>query len=382
MLAALLMLKNEEASIKKTLLTTRDHFKHIIIYDTGSTDKTIEIIKNVCRRNKQTVHIKEGSFTNFAITRNESIDFAESIAVKYGIQYLVLMDAADEFQCTGTRAQLIDVIKRNCLPKHTFGIVKKQWLTPQGTVEHFDVRFICTGKKCRYDLRYPVHETFEGKTHDNVILLNNLFQLYQNRMLYGESSNLRLEKDIKMLLGAPITKRNYYHIGQTYYDIHDYENAYKYFLMSLEVKSDITEYNFDDMEDSAVLARAMNCAVFVNKDYTVIYDLFLKIQAITDKNIDSYIMLFKYCIDNKLYDTAKQYITKLSELSPTDKIGTSNDRYYSYLRWSLITTVCMNTGDYATALESCKKAVSAENQSIDQVYLQIIQNNLRMAESL
>jgi len=378
MIAALLMLKNEEKSIKQTLLSTREHLKHIIIYDTGSTDDTIEIIKNVCRRNKQILHIKSGSFVNFSVSRNESIKFAESIAPKHGIQYVVLMDAGDEFQCTGTKLQLMNVLKSNILPQHKYGIVKKQWLTLQGTIEHFDVRFICVGKGCRYDIRYPVHETFAGKTGENVIMLGELFTLYQNRLVHGESSSKRHERDIDMLLAAPRTKRNLYHLGQTYYDLKDFENASKYFLISLELVGEKVEYNFDDMEDSHVLSRAMNCALFLNKDFTIINDLFLKIQAISEMNIESYILLFKYCVDNKLYDKASPYVSQLTKLSMSDTKGrcTVNERHYTYLRWYLITQVCMNTGDYLTALEACKKAVAAENASLDNLYLQVIQNNI------
>ena len=40
MLAALLMLKNEESSIKSTLQSIRNHIKHVIVFDTGGINKT------------------------------------------------------------------------------------------------------------------------------------------------------------------------------------------------------------------------------------------------------------------------------------------------------------------------------------------------------
>ena len=111
---------------------------------------------------------------------------------------------------------------------------KKKWLDNSGLIEHYDIRLIKTGKQCRYNRNYPVHETFEHMTSKNIIFLKDLFILYQDRNKYGSSSNTRLLKDIDMLSNAPITKRNYYYLGQTYINISDYENAYKYNLLALE----------------------------------------------------------------------------------------------------------------------------------------------------
>ena len=44
-ISALIMVKNEESSIKVTLLSLKNIISNIIILDTGSTDNTIPIIK-------------------------------------------------------------------------------------------------------------------------------------------------------------------------------------------------------------------------------------------------------------------------------------------------------------------------------------------------
>ena len=90
MIGALIMVKNEEASIATTIESTRGFMKHVIVYDTGSTDKTIEIIRATCLKNGQTLHLKEGVFEGFPQSRNVSLEFAETVSAS--IKFLILMD--------------------------------------------------------------------------------------------------------------------------------------------------------------------------------------------------------------------------------------------------------------------------------------------------
>ena len=381
MLAALLMLKNEEKSIKTTLHSIRDHVKHVIVFDTGSTDNTLDIIRNMCRRNKQILHLKCGGFHNFAVSRNESIEFAETIASTHPIDFLLLLDAGDEFQCAGSKRDLTRVLQ-TISPAHKFGIVKKKWLEATGTIEHYDVRCIRVRKGCRYDVRYPVHETFQGRSVTNMIFLNDVFVLYQNRLLHGESSNSRFEKDIAMLSSAPVTKRNYYYLGQTYMNRGDYENGYKYNLLAFETKDEDTSISLDSMEDSVILLRIMNCAIFLKKESSVVLEYFHKIVAIKPTNIDAYIYLFKYCVDNDMHECAKPYIHTLAELTkPTEGERTLlNHKYYDYLRWHLISTVCLKIGDFAFGKIACMKANETAGSVLDKIQLQLFDNNLRALE--
>ena len=69
----LLMIKNEEKSIGVTLNSTKNYFKNIIVYDTGSTDNTLQIVKDCCMKNNQVLHLKQGIFKGFPESRNESL---------------------------------------------------------------------------------------------------------------------------------------------------------------------------------------------------------------------------------------------------------------------------------------------------------------------
>ena len=101
LVGVLMMIKNEENSIAVTINSIKDYIKHVIIFDTGSTDRTIEIVKETCKTNNQELHLKVGVFKSFPESRNDAIEFAESVKVKF----LILMDAGDEFQTEKSKSK-------------------------------------------------------------------------------------------------------------------------------------------------------------------------------------------------------------------------------------------------------------------------------------
>ena len=83
LVGVLMMIKNEESIIAVTINSVKNYIKHIIIFDTGSTDKTIQIVKETCKENNQELHLKVGVFKSFPESRNDAIEFAETVKVNF-----------------------------------------------------------------------------------------------------------------------------------------------------------------------------------------------------------------------------------------------------------------------------------------------------------
>ena len=116
-IGVLMMIKNEQESIKVSLDSTKNYFDTIIILDTGSSDNTINIIRETCKKNNQKLYLKETSFKSFPESRNDALEFAE---IAKEIEFLVLMDAADEFQTDKSKTEfykIINDIKNNMIMK-------------------------------------------------------------------------------------------------------------------------------------------------------------------------------------------------------------------------------------------------------------------------
>lgn len=98
-----MIVKNEEATIERCLESVKDLVDEIVIVDTGSTDKTISIIKNY-----PNIFLYHFNWCDhFASARNFSID-------KTSGDYVLVLDA-DEYIVNGTRKELEKVMEENSI---------------------------------------------------------------------------------------------------------------------------------------------------------------------------------------------------------------------------------------------------------------------------
>ena len=100
-----MIVKDESASILKTLNSIKDFADILVVMDTGSTDDTISKIEKFCDRVKMTLYLTHGTFLNFEQARNDALMFAESWDNVNG--YILILDANDELREGAYLRQLI-----------------------------------------------------------------------------------------------------------------------------------------------------------------------------------------------------------------------------------------------------------------------------------
>ena len=389
----LLMIKNEAKSIAVTLNSTKNYFKHIIVYDTGSTDNTIQIVKETCKKNNQLLHLKQGLFKGFPESRNESLEFAESVSVNK----LILMDAGDEFRSKYKPNEFLKII--NTFP-YTCGIVKQQWLMSNSNgsnlEEHSDIRFICNHKGIRYDVDYPVHEMIKyddttntatnstnstnddaNSTTHSVATITDIFLLYQDRVKYGGSTESRYIKDIDLLSKAKPNKRNLFFLAQSYMSINDFHNGYKYNLLCIDADGRSGESSSDNSigDNTTSYIRAGYCAMMCHfSEDKIIDNLLMSIKINTNNTIsppiDPYIYILKYYMDNNKPEKALIYIDDLFKLDikKQEYNKNLNPYFYDYTRWNLISVICLMCN------QKLDKGYKALNKIIDYGKANDIQN--------
>ena len=71
-ISVVIIVKNGERTIGKTLESIQD-FNDVVVYDNGSTDKTLSIAKNYSN-----VNLIKGSFSGFGPTKNIAATFAKN----------------------------------------------------------------------------------------------------------------------------------------------------------------------------------------------------------------------------------------------------------------------------------------------------------------
>ena len=142
-IALLMMVKNEHARLHVSLESVKGFVDSIIIFDTGSTDDTIDIARNFCEKNNIPFRLKQGEFVNFAVSRNVSLEFADSFS---DVDYLLLLDTNDELR-GGKDMRRFAEEYRDC-PSTGF-LVCQEWFS--GALDkYFNVRLIKAHNYWRY----------------------------------------------------------------------------------------------------------------------------------------------------------------------------------------------------------------------------------------
>lgn len=351
-----MMLKNEQRSIAVSLGSIKKHFDTLIVFDTGSTDNTIPLIKQFCTDTNITLHLKQSVFKSFPESRNDALDFADTIPVKY----LLLMDAGDEFVSKLSKEEFLKIIT-NIDGLIDYGLVKQQWLTKTGIDDHNDIRFIRNNSNIRYNSIYPVHEQFSNVHQYKSINLAHYFTLYQDRITYGESSANRYKKDIEILLKAIPNKRNLYFLAQSYMSLDDYKNGFKYNVLCLNEKS-------NDHDDIFTYVRAGFCAMMCKMNENIVMRYLKKAISFPEPPIDAYIYILRYYLDNKQTEKAIPYIRDLCALKkPNEEKSTLvNHYFYDYVRWHLISVITLfSQQELELGKFACNEAIKNQRKLID-----------------
>ena len=88
-----MIVKNEERSVRRCLLAAADFVDAFVVVDTGSTDKTVEIIEQTGKELGKPTHIGHFQWIDdFAAARNYALELSE----QYGAEYHLMLDA-DEY---------------------------------------------------------------------------------------------------------------------------------------------------------------------------------------------------------------------------------------------------------------------------------------------
>jgi len=93
LLANVMIVKNEEHVIERCINAAKAISKHFVIIDTGSTDKTTEILKRLETEGAIITH-RDLPWIDFGTNRSQAID----IAREEGYDYALILDADDELK--------------------------------------------------------------------------------------------------------------------------------------------------------------------------------------------------------------------------------------------------------------------------------------------
>ena len=212
-----MMVKNEEKRIERSLMSLVPHVHSFVICDTGSEDKTREIVAKVLDAHKKRYHIVSTTFSTWDKARNEALDMARRLEPMS--DYIMFVDADMELRVK---------------PGFTFNkLVSAAYHMRQesGSLSYVNVRLVRTSAKAQY----------HGVTHEFMAVegeVGSIGDAWFVDHADGENRKGKFERDIKMLKGGieadAIAVRYMFYLAQSYRDNGQFEEALRWYAARSE----------------------------------------------------------------------------------------------------------------------------------------------------
>lgn len=353
-----MMIKNEEKTILKSLNSCKNIVSCIKIYDTGSTDSTLDILEIFSNDNPTIkLDIIKGEFINFAESRNVLLEFVDK---DESIDFVLLLDSNDELQghdaflklINGEKSKTKDNTKYYC----SGYLLRQKWNCGNSVDSYFNIRLIRPRHNWRYNS--PVHEYISSTSENEVVSMRiddpNII-IYQDRTQDCESSFTRFSRDKDILLKEhlknPEDPRIVFYLAQTYGSLGMVYDAYYFYKLRIEL-------NGYEEERFHSFLRLGEIAQTLNMDSSVFLGWWTKALEHTSRVEPIVKIVNYYLFTNTKYYIAGMYTTLgLSFEYPVHCNLFVNRLDYDYTRYHLDGIVQYYLGHYKQGHDSCLKAI-------------------------
>lgn len=368
-IALAIMIKNEEKRICVSFDTMKDISDTFIVFDTGSTDRTIEVVKEYCEKNKIKLYLKQGEFVNFCESRNVLLDYADEVLKtsdgKPDKRYLVLLDCNDEVR----NHEEIATFVRNHKGKQTGFHLKQQWWTGVSLDTYFNIRMVLSHSRWRY--KGVVHEYIcqTGKNDAESIMKLDNITLYQDRTVDDDKSQKRFKRDYDLLYTEhqkdPHEPRTIFYLAQTCGCLSLLTEAYQYYILRTKEEGFIEE-QYHSYYRLGELSRNLGHPWEESLNwYIKAFGHSQRVEPLC--RIAEYYLTQNYKKENKEeWMTAYLFISTACKLMyPHNQILFVNRKDYLYTRWHLMGRIGYYVGRYKEGKEGCIRALQFEENETD-----------------
>ena len=240
-----IMVKNGGPQFEQMLISNLPFFDRWTILDTGSSDDTVDIIKNILVGKKKGELYQE-PFINFKDSRNRCLELAGKTC-----KFITMLD--DTYVVNGDLRGFLNEVRsdQRC---NSFTI----YIHSDDTI-YGSNRIIKSDSELRYIHR--IHEVISDKNNINIVIPKEICQIEDRRFDYMEQrTRERKQLDLKLLYEEvednPYDPRAYYYLAQTYNLLEDYEKAFYYFMKRAEfTNSGFIQERVDALFESARIAN-------------------------------------------------------------------------------------------------------------------------------
>ena len=366
-IATLIMVKNEEDVICNSLNSIKNYSDLVILLDTGSTDDTIQVIKNYCTENRIKYYIKSGEFIDFSTSRNELIQFAEK-ETESDIDFFLLLDSNDELK---NGSELINLCKKELEDESSINsgyILCQEWYNGIKATNYFNIRLIRPNRGWKYI--GVVHEYIANmdRKSNSVSRLSEIIVIFQDRTTEKYKSRNRFKRDKDLLLNEynlnSGNTRNVFYLAQTFECLKDYENAIKFYKLRT------TMGGFNEEIFHSYLRIGNLYRILDSNSYESIVNYMKSYEC--NKRVEPLLELSKFYINKNEWSLAFMFCNLACECKyPVKDLLFIDKLAYNYTRWHYMGIIGYNCGKMKEGESACLKAIEYKPESfIDENILQ------------
>lgn len=366
----LMMVKNEKKRIQVSMDSVTGYVDYFIIYDTGSTDNTIELIKKHCSKNKINLYMIQGEFTNFSESRNVSLEYADTV----GVDYLILLDVNDELR---GGEYLRKFAKSQKATESTGYLTRQDWWSGQYD-KYYNMRFVKANSGWRY--RGSVHEWMkntsvkEGEKDPPVIRMPEEIILYQDRTKDDNKTGKRFHRDKILLLKDykknPIEPRTLFYLAQTCSCLQQNEDSFYYYKLRSHLDG------FQEEKFHSYL-RCGDLTQSLKHDWHDSMAWYMKALEHSDR-VEPLLKIADYYKNIKKWSISFNFLYMACSLQyPHHCILFVDKHSYDYTRWHYMGIVAFYCKQYEIGRQACLKAIKIGlNSELDSSNLKFYENKI------
>jgi len=351
-----IMVKDAGDGFRKILNDNLPFADYWTILDTGSTDNTVSIIKDVLKNKR--FNLYQENFINFRDSRNRCLDLAGNTC-----KFNIMLD--DTYILTGKVRDFLHTI-RSDQKGASYNVFIKSGNTTYGSN-----RITKSANNLRYI--YKIHEIIQ--TDNNITI-----QIPIDQILINDESNDYMENrtssrknlDLQYLLEEntenPNNPRHLYYIAQTYVELKDWDKAMRYFQQRIDhpiegYKEEITDAYFQ----IAYIMQNM-----LNENWEKCEKAYLACYEYDKNRSDALYCIGKYYYDKDNKGVAYNYFKKGFQLgTPINCTSNLRPKIYNELIPYYLTHLCYDFQDYNLGIKSCEKYLRFNYSETIKSFLQI-----------
>ncbi|OGB86230.1 hypothetical protein A3J41_02450 [candidate division TM6 bacterium RIFCSPHIGHO2_12_FULL_38_8] len=360
LLVAVLMVKNEASTMEMTLQPLVDAGIHdFLIYDTGSTDNTIQVTQDFFIQNNITNFIiEQGEFVDFATSRNKALELTDQYFPD--ATFLLMPDAEWILHNGDELLKFCEEQKNNSEPLYFMKAI--------GTsVDMYHARLI----RCKSNV------AFVGKVHEmpninpNATVPHDIFFELDPTHHGQKKTKERWLQDRDFLLEElqenPENPRTVYYLAQTYFCLQDWDNAIKWY----EKRITMNGYSGETFLAHYMLAEAYGLAGNEKK----MVNAYLKAFSLRPHRAEPLIKLAQHYYNIGAYNLCYVFAKYAVSMPYLDDFAPSDKWLYDFVRYSVVSATAGYFKEYQLGKQATLQALKVCPND------QTLQNNLNFYQT-